>query len=64
MNSAQLRLVKRTVLRPVSRKPNEAYRIREHLTEAEVDTLLKALKGNRHGHRDWLTDLSARPPCL
>jgi hypothetical protein len=31
---------------------NDAYRVREHLTEAEMDTLLAALKGNRHGHRD------------
>jgi hypothetical protein len=42
-------------MRPVAqgRKPNETYRVREHLTEDEVDKLLAALKGNRHGHRDW-----------
>ena len=39
------------------RKENEAYRVREHLTEAEVDKFLAALKGNRHGHRDWLIGL-------
>jgi type 1 fimbriae regulatory protein FimB/type 1 fimbriae regulatory protein FimE len=39
------------------RKPNEAYRVREHLTEAEVDKLLATLKRNRHGHRDWLIAL-------
>lgn len=39
------------------RKANEAYRVREHLTEAEVDKLLAALKRNRHGHRDWLIGL-------
>jgi site-specific recombinase XerD len=39
------------------RKENEAYRVREHLTESEVDKLLAALKGNRHGHRDWLIGL-------
>ena len=33
------------------------YRVREHLTEAEVDKLLAALKRNRHGHRDWLIKL-------
>jgi site-specific recombinase XerD len=39
------------------RKENGAYRVREHLTEAEVAKLLAALKGNRHGHRDWLIGL-------
>jgi Phage integrase family len=33
------------------------YRIREHLTEAETDKLLAALKCNRHGHRDGLIGL-------
>jgi site-specific recombinase XerD len=54
------KLVERTVLRPVTtttRKPNAAYRVREHLTEAEMDRLLTALKRNRHGHRDWLVGL-------
>ena len=36
---------------------NDAYRIREHLTEAEMDKLLAALKRSRHGHRDWLIGL-------
>ena len=35
------------------RRGNDAYRTREHLTEAEMDKLLAALKRNRHGHRDW-----------
>ena len=26
-------------------------------TEAEIEKLLAALKGNRHGHRDWLIGL-------
>jgi hypothetical protein len=39
------------------RQRNDAYRVREHLTEAEMDKLLAALKGNRHGHRDWLIGL-------
>jgi type 1 fimbriae regulatory protein FimB/type 1 fimbriae regulatory protein FimE len=41
--------VKRTVAR---RLPNKDLRTREHLTEAEVELLLAAAKGNRHGHRD------------
>jgi type 1 fimbriae regulatory protein FimB/type 1 fimbriae regulatory protein FimE len=39
------------------RRGNDAYRIREHLSEAEMDKLLAALKRNRHGHRDWLIGL-------
>jgi site-specific recombinase XerD len=39
------------------RRANDAYRVREHLTEAEMDKLLATLKGNRHGHRDWLIGL-------
>jgi hypothetical protein len=39
------------------RQRNDAYRIREHLTEAEMDKLLAALNRNRHGHRDWLIGL-------
>ena len=39
------------------RLPNNVYRIREHLTEAEIDKLLGALKCNRHSHRDWLIGL-------
>ena len=60
MKSSHLKLVKSTVMRPVTpkgRKPNEAYRIREHLTEDEVLKMLAALKRNRHGHRDWLIGL-------
>jgi type 1 fimbriae regulatory protein FimB len=55
-----LKLVKRTVMRPVAprgRKPNKAYRTREHLTESEIGKLLAALKANRYGHRDWLLGL-------
>jgi type 1 fimbriae regulatory protein FimB/type 1 fimbriae regulatory protein FimE len=46
-------------MRPVTsgRKANDAYRVREHLTEGEIDKLFKALKANRHGHRDWLIGL-------
>jgi site-specific recombinase XerD len=36
------------------RQGNAVYRVREHLTEPEVDKLLVALKRNRYGHRDWL----------
>jgi site-specific recombinase XerD len=60
MNAKHLKLVKRSVMRPVApagRKANADYRVREHLTEAEMAKLLKALKANRHGHRDWLIGL-------
>ena len=43
--------------RSKGRRGNDAYRIREHLTEAEMDKLLAALKRNRQGHRDWLIGL-------
>jgi integrase len=60
MNAAHLKLVNRSVMRPVAskgRKANDAYRTREHLTEAEMTKLLAALKTNRHSHRDWLIGL-------
>jgi integrase len=41
---------KRTVT--PTRRPNANLRTREYLTEAEVERLLKATKGNRWGHRD------------
>jgi site-specific recombinase XerD len=44
-------------MRLVGRKSNADYRVREHLTESEMDRLLGALKANRHGHRDWLIGL-------
>jgi len=34
------------------RKPNAAYRSREHLTEREVERLIEAAKDNRWGQRD------------
>jgi integrase len=43
--------------RSKGRRENDAYRVREHLTEAEMDKLLATLKRNRHGHRDWLVGL-------
>jgi integrase len=42
--------VKRTVM--PTRRPNAELRRREHLTEAEVERLMEAAKGNRWGHRD------------
>ena len=60
MKSHHLKLVKRTVMRPVApkgRKANDAYRVREHLTEDEMDKLLATLKRNRNGQRDWLIGL-------
>jgi integrase len=44
------RTVNRTV-RP-TRRPNADLRTREYLTEAEVERLLRATKGNRWAHRD------------
>jgi site-specific recombinase XerD len=60
MKSSHLKLVKSTILRPVAattRKPNAAYRVREHLTETEMEKLFAALRRNRHGQRDWLVGL-------
>ncbi len=34
------------------RSSAEMGRGREHLTEREVESFMKAAKGNRHGHRD------------
>ena len=34
------------------RSNSDMGRDREHLTELEVERLIKAAKGNRHGHRD------------
>jgi integrase len=42
--------VKRTVT--PRRRRNGGLRTREYLTEAEVERLMKAATGNRHGHRD------------
>ena len=41
------------------RAPNAQLRTREHLTHAEVDQLIEAAKGNRHGARDGLMILLA-----
>ena len=50
-------------MRPVGH-PNSEYRVREHLTETEIDALLGALKRNRHGQSTRLAnranDLQAR----
>jgi integrase len=55
MAKTRLRLVTpATVKRTVTpkRRPNGDLRTREHLTEAEVERLMGAAKGNRYGHRD------------
>ena len=55
MGKAHLKLVTpSTVKRTVTprRPPNRDLRTREHLTEAEVERLMEAKKGNRHGNRD------------
>src|SRR2546423_529094 len=45
-------LVRSAAARLPRRKPNAAYRSREHLTEREVGRLIEAVMGNRWGHRD------------
>ena len=55
MGKSRLKLVtptakKRTVT--PRRRRNGDLRTREYLTEAEVERLMKAATGNRHGHRD------------
>jgi len=60
MKSRHLKLVKSSVMRPVcaaGRRANEAYRVREHLTESEMAKLLDTLGRNRHGKRDRLIGL-------
>jgi type 1 fimbriae regulatory protein FimB/type 1 fimbriae regulatory protein FimE len=55
MTKTRLKLVSpATVNRTVTplRRPNAALRPREHLTEREVEKLVKAAKGNRWGQRD------------
>ena len=50
-NRTHLRVAKSIEMRPVQskgRKTNGVYRVREHLTEAEMTKLLVALKRNRH----------------
>ena len=51
------KIVRNATSRSKGRRGNDAYRVREHLTEAEMDRLLAALKLNRRGHRDWLIGL-------
>jgi site-specific recombinase XerD len=55
MVKSHLKLVKPTIkIRTVMprRRPNAELRTREYLTEAEVERLMAAAKGNRWGHRD------------
>src|SRR5438105_135530 len=62
MGKPRLRLVTpATVKRTVTprRRPNAELRRREHLTEAEVERLIEAAKGNRWGSRDATTVLVA-----
>ena len=53
--------LKRTVApqRTPRRLPNVKLRTREYLTPSEVEDLMDAAKGNRHGHRDTTTVLVA-----
>ena len=45
------------------RQPNSELRSREHLTETEVEKLIKAAQGNRYGHRDATMSPCCLPPC-
>lgn len=54
--AGHLKLVESSEKRTV-RKPNAAYRTREHLTDKEMAVLLDTLRCNRHGLRDWLIGL-------
>ena len=56
MTKAPALAAKGSVMRPV-RRANAEYRVREHLTETEIEKLLAALRANRHGPRDWLIGL-------
>jgi site-specific recombinase XerD len=56
MTARATAMAEQSIMRPV-RRPNAEYRVREHLTETEVEKLLTALKCNRHGHRDFLIGL-------
>jgi integrase len=48
-----------TVTQPPRRPPNRELREREHLIAAEVEQLVDAARGNRHGTRDALMILMA-----
>jgi integrase len=55
MAKSQLKLVTPTIKKRTvtpKRRRNGDLRTREYLTEAEVERLMKAATGNRHGHRD------------
>jgi integrase len=55
MGKSHLKLVTPTIKKRTvtpKRRRNGDLRTREYLTEAEVERLMKAAAGNRHGHRD------------
>jgi type 1 fimbriae regulatory protein FimB/type 1 fimbriae regulatory protein FimE len=55
MANAHLKLVTPAIANgtvPPRRRPNKELRTREYLTPDEVERLLEALRGNRHGQRD------------
>ena len=55
MNARRLRVVDHTVKWKVKAKPYGGKR--QALTQDELDRLFAALKGNRHGHRDYMVAL-------
>jgi type 1 fimbriae regulatory protein FimB/type 1 fimbriae regulatory protein FimE len=55
LSTTRLRLVAPAIVNRTvrsTRRPNRELRSREHLTEAEIEKLLAATRGNRYGHRD------------
>ena len=62
MAKSHLKLVTPAILNRTAmlrRPPNRDLRTREHLTETEVERLMKAASGNRYGHRDATMILTA-----
>ena len=47
-----------------TRRPDADYRTREHLTQTEVERLIKAAGKNRWGHRDATMVLDREVPLL
>jgi integrase len=55
MAKARLKIITPTIVNRTvtpTRRPNKDLRSREHLTQSEVEQLMKAAGSNRHGHRD------------
>jgi len=69
LGKAHLKLVTPAIVMRIvtpRRRPNAKLRTREYLTQAEVDRLIAAARGNRNGHRElrWPWCLQARPTSV